>query len=262
MIACAACCALQAAPSFSAAARHVAQRAGKTFVPPPILMYHRVDRSSPGDQTSRDLTVTPAQLEAQLLYLKAHGIAAISMADLEDRLAHRRPLDHAVILTFDDGYADQYWYAVPLLRKFHDDATFYVITGELGKARHFTWRQLHSMARDHLDIAAHGVRHDDLSLMSRQQQRYQIVQSISTLRNALHAPVDSYAYPSGRFNLATLAIVRAEGIPLAVTTDATNVIPPPNAFELPRIRVRGHWTLHDFLKALRNAAAARHSVAR
>ncbi len=92
--------------------------APKTFVPPPILMYHRIDVASPGDTISRDLTISPQQLQGQLDYLKVRGIAAISMAELERRLRRHRALDHAVVLTFDDGYADQYHYAVPLLRTF------------------------------------------------------------------------------------------------------------------------------------------------
>lgn len=104
----------------------------RTFVPPPILMYHRVDPVRPADHVGRELTVTPASFESQLEYLRAHGIAALSMAELEERLQHGQPLDHAVVLTFDDGYADQYTYALPLLHRFRDSATFYIVTGELG----------------------------------------------------------------------------------------------------------------------------------
>jgi len=260
--------ALIVAAAVSTASGIASQRAAarrttaNTFAPPPILMYHRVDRTSPDDKISRDLTVTPSQFKEQLAYLKAYRIAAISMADFEDRLAHGRPLNRAVVLTFDDGYADQYWYAVPLLRKFRDDATFYIITGELDKPRHLTWSELRTMARDHMDIAAHGVKHDDLALMSDAQQRYQIGKSIDILRGALHTPIESYAYPSGRFNLETLAIVRSERIPLAVTTDRTNVIPPENSLELPRIRVHGGWRLRDFEKSIQGALVTRHVVLR
>ncbi|MBV8363995.1 MAG: polysaccharide deacetylase family protein [Candidatus Eremiobacteraeota bacterium] len=234
----------------------------KTFVAPPILMYHRVDRNSPQDRTSRDLTVAPSELERQLAYLKAHRIAAISMADFENRLAHRLPLDHAVVLTFDDGYADQYSHALPLLRRFGDDATFYIITGELGKTNHLTWDELRLMQRDHMDIAAHGVKHDDLALMSDSQQWYQIATSIRTLHDRLHVPIESYAFPSGAFNYRTLAILKSEHIPLAVTTDPRYVIPPQTALELPRIRVHGWWSLKDFSRAIRKASTHDRQVIR
>jgi peptidoglycan/xylan/chitin deacetylase (PgdA/CDA1 family) len=100
------------------------------------------------------------------------------------------------------------------------------------------------------DIAAHGVAHDDLSLMSPAAQAYQIDDSIALLRQRLHVPVDSYCYPSGRFNRTTLSLVQNAGVDMAVTTDASYVLLPETRFELSRIRVRGDWTLAAFASAI------------
>ncbi len=232
------------------------------FVPPPILMYHRVDPDPGAGAVASDLTVSPARLREQLEYLRSRGIAAISMAQLEQRLERGEPLDHVVVMTFDDGYADQYRYAVPLLHEFGDSATFYIITGQLGQPRHLTWRQLRTMADMHLDIAAHGVQHDDLSLMNPAQQTYQIEQSVRELHAFLHAPIESYAYPSGRFNRETLAIMRHADVPLAVTTDPAYVLPPENRFEMTRVRVHGGWRLADFASAVQSAFFHPHLVLR
>jgi len=232
------------------------------FVPPPILMYHRVDPDPGTGAVASDLTVTPARLREQLEYLKSRGIAAISMAQLEQRLERGQPLDHVVVITFDDGYADQYRYAVPLLHELGDSATFYIITSQLGRARHLTWQQLRTMAEMHLDIAAHGVQHDDLSLMTASQQTYQIEQSVRELHAFLHEPIESYAYPSGRFNRETLAILRHTQVPLAVTTDPAYVLSPENRFEMTRVRVHGGWRLADFASALQSAFFHPHPVLR
>jgi peptidoglycan/xylan/chitin deacetylase (PgdA/CDA1 family) len=221
------------------------------FVPPPILMYHRIDSDRPGDPVGRELTVSPVQFAQQLAYLKDRGITGISMEQLRERLESGAPLDHVVVLTFDDGYADQYDYAVPLLHEYGDTATFYIVTGLVDAPRHVTWAQLEVMRTLGEDIAAHGVVHDDLSLMTTAQQAYQIDDSIQTVRRRLHVPAASYCYPSGRFNRTTLGLVQSAGIDLAVTTDATYVIAPENRFELPRIRVRSDWTLTQFASALR-----------
>jgi peptidoglycan/xylan/chitin deacetylase (PgdA/CDA1 family) len=232
------------------------------FEPPPILMYHRVDTDRPADAVGRELTVSPEQFREQLAYLRSEGITPVSMAQMEQRLEHGQPLDHIVVVTFDDGYADQYSYAVPLLHAAGGDATFYIITGEIGRARHLTWSQLRAMAAEHMDIAAHGVEHDDLSLMTPAQQAYQIDSSVQTLQRCLHEPVESYAYPSGRFNRATLKLVRQAGIALAVTTDPAYVLAPENRFEMSRVRVRGDWSIHDFAAALRRATLRRQLVVR
>ncbi len=221
------------------------------FVPPPILMYHRIDRDHPADRVGRELTVSPEQFAEQLAYLHSRGIAGISMEQLRERLEAGAPLDHVVVLTFDDGYADQYDYAVPILHEYGDEATFFVVTGLLETPRHLTWEQLAVMRSLGEDIAAHGVEHDDLSRMSAAQQAYQIDDSIALLRERLHAAVDSYCYPSGRFNRTTLTLVQGAGVDLAVTTDASYVIAPENRFELPRIRVRSDWSIMDFQAAIR-----------
>ncbi|HET9095189.1 MAG TPA: polysaccharide deacetylase family protein [Candidatus Baltobacteraceae bacterium] len=223
------------------------------FVPPPILMYHRVDVDRPADPVGRELTISPGQFTDQLAYLKSRGITGISMEQLRERLESGAPLDHVVVLTFDDGYADQYSYALPLLRRFHDDATFYVVTGTLGEPRHLSWPQLLAMRAFGEDIAAHGVEHEDLSLMSNAQQAAQIDDSVRVLRRRLRAAVTSYGYPSGRFNRVTLQLVQHAGVDLAVTTDRRYVIAPENRFELSRVRVRSGWTTAEFAQALRSA---------
>jgi peptidoglycan/xylan/chitin deacetylase (PgdA/CDA1 family) len=230
------------------------------FIPPPILMYHRVDVDRPGDAVGRELTVSPEQFEAQLAYLQAHGMAAISMAQFEERLRKGLPLDRTVVMTFDDGYANQYTYALPLLLHYGDSATFYIITGTLGRHAHLNWNELYAMRAAHMDIGAHGVSHDDLSKMNDSQQTFEIDGSIRTLEQGLRAPIDSYAFPSGRFNAQTLRLLRRAGIPFAVTTDPRYVIPPENRLELTRVRVRGDWGIDAFASALRGALAHSRTV--
>ena len=232
------------------------------FRPPPILMYHRVDPVPASDKTGRELTVSPDQFEAQLAYLQSRGIQAISMEQLRERLQSGASLERVVVLTFDDGYADQYTYALPLLHRFGDAATFYIVTGNVDMPRHLTWDQLDVMQSLGQDIAAHGMAHDDLSLMSPLEQARQIDNSIELLRTKLHAQVGSYGYPSGRFNRTTLQLVQQAGVDLAVTTDPTYIIPPATRFELSRVRVRGEWGIADFAKAIQTAFHRLHVVQR
>jgi peptidoglycan/xylan/chitin deacetylase (PgdA/CDA1 family) len=222
-----------------------------TFAPPPILMYHRVDVDRPADATGRQLTLSPQRFAQQLKYLKEHGLQGISLARMWERLRRRQGLDRTVVLTFDDGYRDQYTYALPLLREYHDTATFFIVTGDVGDPRHLTWKQLAAMRDAGQDICAHGVQHDDLSRMSPSRQAYQIETSVWILRTRLGVPALTYAYPSGRLNRATLQLVRDAGLSLAVTTDPVYVIQPETRLELPRLRVRGDWTVRSFSQALR-----------
>lgn len=230
------------------------------FTPPPILMYHRVDVDHPADPVGRDLTVTPAQFEAQLRIMRLHGLRAVSMAEMDRRLRAGERLDRVVVVTFDDGYADQYRFAVPLLRKYDGSATFYIITGQVGRPRHLTWNQIRSMQGQGMEIGAHGVQHDDLSTMTPAGQTYQIRTSIEQLRTNTHGPVLSYAYPSGRFNARTLEIVRRAGMDTAVTTDPAFVLPPETRFEISRVRIRSEWDAQAFWAVLQDAEREPHPV--
>lgn len=222
---------------------------------PPIFMYHRIDVDHPATAVGRDLTLPPAAFAAELQYLRGHGLRGVSLAVVLRRLREGRSLKRLVVLTFDDGYADQYRYAVPLLRRFGDTATFFIVTGNVGIPNHVTWRDLHAMVAAGMEIGAHGLQHDDLSLMTYADQAAQIFGSTDTLRDRLGVPILSYAYPSGRLNRATLALVRKAGLAFAVTTDLRYVLAPPNRFELTRIRVHGDWGTADFAAALRAARA-------
>ncbi len=81
-------------------------------------MYHRIEEPPPGaDVYRRDLSVTPASFREQLRYSAARRLRVHSLNDLALHLTVGKPLPQKpVILTFDDGYADAYTHAFPLLK--------------------------------------------------------------------------------------------------------------------------------------------------
>ncbi|MBV9028378.1 MAG: polysaccharide deacetylase family protein, partial [Candidatus Eremiobacteraeota bacterium] len=98
---------------------------------PIVLMYHRVDVAAPSDRISQALTITPTQFAAELQYLRDHHLRTMSVAELEADIRGGQSPANAVLLTFDDGYDDQYEYAFPILRRFGDVATFFVNVGSV-----------------------------------------------------------------------------------------------------------------------------------
>lgn len=93
-------------------------------------MYHAV-----GDETwgYSDLFVRPSELENHLQYLADNGYETIFFDDL----SHLEDYEKPVILTFDDGYDDNYTELYPLLQKYQAKATIFVIPRDLGKARKY-----------------------------------------------------------------------------------------------------------------------------
>jgi peptidoglycan/xylan/chitin deacetylase (PgdA/CDA1 family) len=102
-----------------------------------IVRYHSVSDPLEGSQLYLEpsIAVPPAVFERQIALL-AHRYACISMDRLIEGLAGGRPLPrNAAVVTFDDGYRDNYDYAYPLLRRHRVPAMFYVATGCLDGGR-------------------------------------------------------------------------------------------------------------------------------
>jgi len=103
-----------------------------------VLIYHRVTDLATDPQL---LAVSPANFDAQMRLL-ARDYHPISLAELVDGLKHRRVRDRSVVVTFDDGYADNLLEAAPILEKHGVPATVFVCSGYLGGTREFWWDEL------------------------------------------------------------------------------------------------------------------------
>ncbi len=205
----------------------------------PVLMYHKVDAVVPNEAVGRDLTVDPRAFAAQLAYLRAHHIRTITADELATDVTRGQHPRDAVVLTFDDGYADAATTAFPILRKFGARATFYVSSGFVGTPRHLTWKQMREMRAAGMEVACHGTDHLDLSTLDRAGQRREAAGCLKRFARFLGGPAPTtYAYPAGKYDATTFAIMRELGIRAAFTERPGNVTDLTRPFALPRRRVR------------------------
>ena len=117
----------------------VARRFRNRFAPGAlILLYHRVFEAVSDPQL---LCVTPQHFAEHLEHLRCH-YQIIRLADLARALTEKRLPKGAVVLTFDDGYADNFYNAKPLLERYDIPATVFVTTGYIGQEREFWWDEL------------------------------------------------------------------------------------------------------------------------
>jgi len=234
--------------------------AARSSAPPPsarvpILMYHHVAAAPPGaDAVRRDLSVSPGAFIDQLHYLRQNGYQTIGLQDLLAHLDHGAPLPaRPIVLTFDDGYDDNYSQAYPILRSFGFAGVFFVLTDFVGQPGYATWENLTEMNRNGMDIEAHGRTHADLAISSAADAAWQIAGSRSVLEEKLGRPVQFYCYPSGRYTAKTVELLRAHGYRAAVTIAYGATHTAAGVFELDRIRVRGTDTLEQFAAKIQSA---------
>lgn len=234
------------------------QRRGKRPTVP-ILMYHQVSR--PVDGAPFGDCVSPERFELQVRAILKAGYRVISLASLV-RAMRQSPspaLARCVVITFDDGFRDQFRNAYPVLRRHGLPATFFLIAGYLGTdsliphlapdgARAdapeawlpLTWDQARAMVQHGMDIGSHTVSHRSLGCLPLEEARREVEQSREILEQHLGQPVKFFAYPFGSraygdFNPAIAGLLRQAGYDGACTTVVGANGRGVNAFALRRI---------------------------
>jgi peptidoglycan/xylan/chitin deacetylase (PgdA/CDA1 family) len=208
----------------------------------PILMYHHINDlpRTVSDPFLKDLTVSPPDFRRQLELLQTNEAQTVSLAALMEYLQGGDPIpSRAVVLTFDDGYDDNYRFAYPLLREFGMTGTFFVVANLVGQPGYMTWEQLRDMQLNGMAVESHSLDHIDLSVLPRAELQRQLTESRRVLELNLMRPVRFLNYPSGRYNPQVIAAARTAGYQAAVTVNYGVVQRRSTAFELNRVRVKG-----------------------
>ncbi|MCX7781191.1 MAG: polysaccharide deacetylase family protein [Negativicutes bacterium] len=214
----------------------------------PILAYHRV---SDEDEI---YSISPAEFERQMKYLQEHGYTAISLAEMYDAFAGKGSMPaKPVVITFDDGYKDNYLTALPIMEKYRMKATVFVIAGQVGEPAYLTWEQIREMQRRHTEIGSHTLSHVALSEVAAGEQEMEIRTSKAVLEENLKIPVEFLAYPFGKFMPAHFDMLRQAGYRGACTGLAGLNHAGGNSYALKRINIpRPRYGMAEFrLRLLR-----------
>ncbi|MFO7633320.1 MAG: polysaccharide deacetylase family protein, partial [Caldilinea sp.] len=133
----------------------------------PILMYHYLGTPpADADIYRRDLSVPPERFAAHLDRMLTEGYTTVSLYQVIDALQRNAPLpDKPVVITFDDGYRDNYENAFPLLKERALQATIFVVTDFMDEERpaYLTWDMAREMATAGISIESHGRNHIGLA---------------------------------------------------------------------------------------------------
>jgi len=154
------------------------------------------------------------------------------------------------VITLDDGYADLYTNAFPILAAHGFKAVAYIVSGFVGRWAYVTAAQIVQMDHNGIEIAAHTVDHANLARSSYASQMYQLVDSKRMLENLVGHPVLDFAYPSGQFNAQTVAAVQRAGYDTAVTEIFSVDHSVGDRYLWTRVRVGGGESLGEFVRSL------------
>jgi peptidoglycan/xylan/chitin deacetylase (PgdA/CDA1 family) len=192
-----------------------------------VLGYHGVGESRLRDDPSL-LQVSPARFRMQLELLRDAGFRFVTMAEFARRAGDAAPEPGLAVVTFDDGMRNNHAVALPILSEYGIPATVYVTIGFIGG--YSPWLapggdgammlepELHELVAAGWELGAHTMTHPDLSTLDYNACRAEIEESRTALERIAGVPVQTFAYPFGRYGPAALAAVQDAGLLAAVTT--------------------------------------------
>jgi len=217
----------------------------------PILMYHSVSSADikpvfvighHREGKLRLLNVSPQSFDKQMGYLQNNGYQVISLDDYVEGNRQGKKFSHrTVVITFDDGYQDNYTNAFPILKKYHFPATIFLISDIVGiNPDILNWEQVKEMGKYGITFGSHTRHHAYLPSLSKGQMKDEILGSKRAIEEHLGKPVYYLAYPSGGFSEQVKAITALAGYKAALATnrgyDHFNV----DLYELDRIHIN-NW---------------------
>jgi len=215
----------------------------------PILMYHYISAPPADADVYRiDLSVTPDNFRDQLAWLRDNGYTSIDYYDLTMAIVGYSELpEKPVLLTFDDGYLDNYTNAFPLLQEYGFKGTFFVITEfiDSGREGYMTWPMIEEMARAGHRIESHSRTHPDLTEKDRGGLIWELLGSQQTIAAHIGTTPRYFCYPGGDYNEETIQMLRDLDFWGAVTTANDTWHGFNERFEWGRLRVRNDTTLAE-----------------
>ena len=169
----------------------------------PILMYHSIadedeSRVHPYFRTA----TSPSVFELHMGYLAEHGYRVISLPEAAKQLQEGFSEGKYAVITFDDGYANFYHNAFPVLHRYDFTATVFIPTAYAGlQAVQFngkdclTWSEIRELHRHRIYFGSHTVTHPQLASLGTSAVKSEIQNSKEALEDNLGEGVDSFAYP-------------------------------------------------------------------
>lgn len=237
----------------------------------PILMYHHVVEE--GKDVNK-ITITTNRFEEDMKYLKGKGYTTISFEELIDHKEGNRELPKKpIIITFDDGYDDNYKNAYPILKKDNMQATIFVIGSRIGisnynndtRYSYFSWEQAKEMYESGIiEIQPHsynlhhykeGIKHGQgvLSKIKEGEKDYydRLLEDTNKVVGLIKDNVgcDSYvyAYPYGKYEDVAENVLKDLNFKVTLTTQSQYSDTSKGLYKLKRINVPSHKLLNELL---------------
>ncbi len=217
----------------------------------PILMYHKVPTIKL--ESKHRIFVTKKNFKKQLQFFRLRGLTSITFQDYQNYVTGKMNIREfpkkPFILTFDDGYADNYTNALPLMQKYGFRGVIYLL-GDFECTKNFwdegeslesilllTTDQKSAFVNAKWEIGAHTMTHRHLTKLSAEEITYELKTSRENIEKGLNTSVISFAYPYGDVNENVKELTRKEGFTYGIATDSGGMNMEEDPYQVFRVNV-------------------------
>ena len=213
----------------------------------PILMYHNILANHEAGGTPS--SIYEHQFEEQMNYLAENNFETITLPDVLELTNNKnKNTKKPVVITFDDGYENNFTYAFPILKKHNLKATIFIIVNRVASANYMSWQQLEEMSNFGIDMQSHTFSHKPLETLSTTAITHELQASKKILGERLKKPVDFISFPHGSCNKNIIENTKKLGYQGSCTSQPGIFNSHDSPYNIKRIDVRRSYDIQDFEK--------------
>lgn len=201
----------------------------------PVLMYHNVDQN----WRESKLSVSPQSFKRQMEFLVRNKYNIVSLHKLKKLQESGKPIPYkTVVITFDDGYENNYTNAFEVLKEYDIPAAIFIVVDKIGKSGYLSWDQIEEMAGNNIEIGSHTLSECYLpDVKDKAQLKREIYDSRRIIKSRIPEAGDFIAYCSGGFNENIRQIVIDAGYDGACATNPGKDYPDNDIYAIKRLRI-------------------------
>ena len=217
----------------------------------PIIYYHRIAKDI-NDAGKHGIFVTEKQFEYHLRFLKNKGYKTVTFEEALQIKKKCTPGKY-VIITFDDGYEDNYTLAFPLLKKYGFTAIVFLVAGleynlwdeqsDEPKLKMLSRQQILEMSEYGIEFGSHTLTHADLSKEPEEKIKVELAESKKILEAKLAKEITSFAFPYGNCNETVKRLAKETGYKFVYATDRAPLGLHEDLFQIRRIGIFPNTTV-------------------
>lgn len=227
----------------------------------PLLLYHDFVTTVPdSDPDNFNYINTPQSYEENIKVLLENGYTFISFQELDDANNGKISLpEKTILVTFDDGYASNYEYIFPILKKYNVKVSIFVVTDKIGKEvdgkKYLSWEQCREMQDSGLvEIFSHSKRHVFYDKLPVRQIRDDVIESYKIIEEKLGSKnLKVFAYPYGAYTKETVWTLKLNGMDMQVYDLGMNYSNDFNKDYIKRMNIPCEMTGAEIIEEINSA---------